>query len=530
LIIALPMAVVMLAAIYSAGMTHLEGQPRDFLSSLEWASETLTSTGYGRDNHWEHPAMVVFVLATQLVGTSMLLLVFPFILVPFFEERFEGRLPRKPPRRMGPYVLVYRWGPAVAGLVEELERSDLVPLIFEEDENKARRLRDQGKTILYGSIDEGEPEPKIIVGARAIVANGSDHDNGALILTARHEGYEGPVYALAHDPFHRAPMMAAGATVVYTPAHILAAALAARASQKIEPRLAGLGPVKELETREFRITVDSPLAGQDLVESQIPETTDAVVVGVWSAGHFTPVPDPNRPLSARDIVVAVGTPASLDRFAEQCHPLPVDGPIVVAGYGEVGRKLAEFLRDAGESVIVMDREAQDGVDIVGDTLDAAILRRAGIKKARAMIVALSSDASTTFATTVIRSVAPNLPIIARIDRDRNINRIRRAGADFVLSVSNVAGRLLSHHLLERAAPTTEPRVRVSKYGGTRLAGRPPHEADIRRRTNCAVVAVRRGEMLITHFSEGFRIDAADTIYVCGTTGAQERFATIYGDS
>lgn len=528
LIIALPLAVIMLAALYSAGMTHLEGRPRDFLSALEWASETLTSTGYGADNHWEHPAMVVFVIVTQLVGTSMLLLVFPFILVPFFEERFEGRLPRKPPRRMGPFVLVYRWGPAVAGLVEELERSELVPLVFEEDESRARRLRDQGRTILYGSIDDGEPEARVLTQARAIVTNGSDHDNGALILSARQEGYEGPIYALAHDPFHRAPMMAAGATVVYTPAHILAAALAARASAKIEPRLAGLGPLEDLQTREFRITDDSPIAGQDLLESQIPQRTDAVVVGVWANGHFTPVPAPNAPLSPRDIVVAVGTAEALDRFGQLSHPLPADGPVVVAGYGEVGQKLTEFLRDAGETVIVMDREREDGVDIVGDILDAAVLRGAGVKDAKALIVALSSDAATTFATTVIRSVAPHVPVIARINRDRNINRIRRAGADFVLSVASVAGQLLSHHLLDRAAPTTEPRVRVTKYPGAGLRGRSPHQPDIRRRTNCAVVAVRRGELLVTQFSEGFRIQDDDTLYVCGTTGAHERFGAVFG--
>lgn len=529
LIVALPIAVVMLASLYSLGMTHLEGEPRDFWSSMEWASETLTSTGYGRDNHWEHPAMVVFVILTQLLGSSMLLLIFPFILIPFFEERFEGRLPRKPPRNLREYVLVYRWGPAVAGLVDELERTPLTPLIFEEDESRARRIRDQGHAILYGRLDDGEPDASVIANAKAIIANGPDHDNGALILSARQLGYKGQLFALAQDPFHRAPMMAAGASVVYTPAHILAAALAARASDKIEPRMSGLGSVKGLRSREFRITRDSRLAGEELAESQIPETTDAVVAGVWSHGHFEPVPDPHSPLEAKDIVLAVGTPAALERFGQIATPLNEDGPIVVAGYGDVGRKVAEFLRDAGEEVLVMDRQAGDGVDVVGDILDAAVLRKAGVREAQAMVVALSSDAATTFATTVIRSAAPNLPIIARINQDRNINRIRLAGADFVLSVSNVAGRLLAHHLLERAAPTTEPRVRLVKYAAGGLAGRSPYDLEVRRRANCAVVAVQRGGRIVTHYEDDFRIAADDIIFVCGTPGAHERFKTVFGD-
>ncbi len=39
-------------------MAYLEGTPRGFWESLEWSAETLTTTGYGADSHWRHPAMV----------------------------------------------------------------------------------------------------------------------------------------------------------------------------------------------------------------------------------------------------------------------------------------------------------------------------------------------------------------------------------------------------------------------------------------------------------------------------------------
>ncbi len=46
----IPTAVLILGTLYT-GMDYLEGSPRTFLQSLQWAAETLTTTGYGRDNH-----------------------------------------------------------------------------------------------------------------------------------------------------------------------------------------------------------------------------------------------------------------------------------------------------------------------------------------------------------------------------------------------------------------------------------------------------------------------------------------------
>ena len=46
----LPMTVLLLGTLYMLGMDHLEGQPRTFLQGLQWASETMTNTGYGADN------------------------------------------------------------------------------------------------------------------------------------------------------------------------------------------------------------------------------------------------------------------------------------------------------------------------------------------------------------------------------------------------------------------------------------------------------------------------------------------------
>ena len=53
------------------GMEQLEGSPRTLLQGIQWASETITHTGYGADNRWNHPVMAGFVIDTLFACGSV---------------------------------------------------------------------------------------------------------------------------------------------------------------------------------------------------------------------------------------------------------------------------------------------------------------------------------------------------------------------------------------------------------------------------------------------------------------------------
>src|SRR5215212_11052227 len=89
--------VLVAASIYKIGMLKLEGQHRSFWRSLEWATETISTTGYGSDNTWSHPAMVLFVVLMELAGILLVPVIVSLVLVPFMEEQFERLVPRTPP-------------------------------------------------------------------------------------------------------------------------------------------------------------------------------------------------------------------------------------------------------------------------------------------------------------------------------------------------------------------------------------------------------------------------------------------------
>ncbi|MCA9691032.1 MAG: NAD-binding protein [Myxococcales bacterium] len=514
-----PLVVVLLAFTYSALMMRLEGEERSFWEALAWAGETLTSTGYGHDDYWRHPAMVVFVVSVQFLGVGLVFLVLPFVMVPIIEDYFSDRLPRKL-GKVRDYALIYRYGDAVHSLIERLEASGVPVVIFEEDDATARRLLERGHRVVFGRLEDGDPEPATITRARFIVVNGTDHDNGAVIIAARQHGFKGEILALAEDPFHRAPMTHAGASAVYTPRHILAAALASHASVRISPKVAGLGKLgKDVAVREFRVLAESPVAGKTLAEVHAHEHVGATVLGFWRGGELISIPSREPQLRVGTILLAVGDAEGLSAIEQLGAPLPTEGPLVVVGYGEVGRKVVQFLHDADEPTVVINRDEAEGVDFVGDALDHNVLEKAQITKARAVIVALSSDSATLFATAILRNLAPGVVIIARVNRSENLDRIHRAGADFALSVSAVSGELLVHHLLKADTVQFETRIKSERLEFRGLAGPSVDLRELQQRTGAAIVARERGPKIDLRLPRTVAIAPGEPIHVCGSPEA-----------
>ncbi|HYA28761.1 MAG TPA: NAD-binding protein, partial [Acidobacteriota bacterium] len=270
--------------LYMAGMHILEGKTRGFWESLQWSAGTISTTGYGGDTTWQHPIMVIYVVVTQFIGVILLFLVFPIYLIPFLEDRFETRLPKEISAAKN-HVVIFDYGPPVATLLTELERAHIATVVVEESEADARHLMEQGHQVIHGNLDEGVLEKTYLLQARALIVNSTDDRNAATILAARQLGYQGEILALVEDPYHRQPIILAGASGAYTPRHVLGAALAARASQKVSPTVAGIQHLgRKLQVAEARITRDSILAGKTLAEADLGQHAGVTVIGQWAGG------------------------------------------------------------------------------------------------------------------------------------------------------------------------------------------------------------------------------------------------------
>ena len=519
----MPLAVLVLGLLYMTGMNYLEGQPRTFLQGLQWASETMTNTGYGADNRWNHPVMAAFVIVTPFIGQFLVFLVFPVLVLPYFEEKFEVRLQHELPPMAGK-VLFYGYGPAIESVVVEFDAANSPFVILEEDAALARSLRDRGYNVVFGKMGEDPTVIGRIHEARALVLNAGDHANATCTLLAREHGFSGPLYALADDPIYRAPMVQIGATEVFTPAHVLGAALASRASTRISPPAEGMHLLgTQVGMAEFRVRAGSPLAGKRLGDLHLREQHGVSVIGQWLGGTFTTSKGPETMVEPGAILVVVGGNANLEKVERMAMPIRRAGPIVVAGFGAVGQKVIEMLQDAGETCTVIDRMAGPGVDVVGSVLEWSSLDKAKVREASAVILALSDDSESVFATAVVRDYAPEVPLIVRVLRTPNTARLYRSGADFAISVGQVAGQILAYHLLGEQTIHVENRVKFTRVTAANLVGEHPWRCEVLERTGAKIVAVEREREVLVEFAADFRVRADDTLFVCGSVNSLERY-------
>jgi voltage-gated potassium channel len=120
---------------------------------------------------------------------------------------------------------------------------------------------------------------------------------------------------------------------------------------------------------------------------------------------------------------------------------------IICGFGRVGRQVARDLRAAGARYVVIDnnpenRELAQGVGmrfIEGEASDDEVLRAAGIMRARGVIACMDSDADNIFTTLSARSMRPQIAIVARASVESSEDKLRRAGADRVVSPYKASG-------------------------------------------------------------------------------------------
>ena len=287
---------------------------------------------------------------------------------------------------------------------------------------------------------------------------------------------------------------------------------------------------RKLVVSETLVPPACPIAGKTLAESRIGEEMGVTVIGQWVGGRLIAPPAPDMRLEPGGILILAGSGANTEKFADFCGASAAGrrlGPYVIAGNGEVGRKVAELLHDAGEETRIIAQEPGVGVAVVGSVLDAAVLEAVGVRDAQAVILALAEDATTLFATVILKDLAPHVPVIARVNGPENVDRIHSAGADFALSISQVTGQILARKLLGKQSVALDQSLKISMVSSPELVGKHPADLRIRTRTGCSVVAIERGRELIVHLDREFRFEAGDSVYICGNEEAIRAFAATF---
>ena len=130
--------------------------------------------------------------------------------------------------------------------------------------------------------------------------------------------------------------------------------------------------------------------------------------------------------------------------------------VIVCGAGSTGRNVIEELIKTGVPVIAIDvneAELKEIADkhpnaeysfIVGDATDDDVMAQVNLPSARGLVAALSSDKDNLYLTVSARQDNPKARIVARCAELSHVEKIKKSGADAVVSPNYIGGlRLVS---------------------------------------------------------------------------------------
>jgi voltage-gated potassium channel len=223
---------------------------------------------------------------------------------------------------------------------------------------------------------------------------------------------------------------------------------------------------------------------------------------------------------------------TMERRAMQRRIGRLSDHYVICAYGRVGRAATRELTRQGAEVVVV--EIQDSIEpllaeadlpyLIADPSEEAVLEEAGVGRARALLCAVDSDVVNVYITLSARALNPELFIIARASRPESVEKLRRAGANRVVSPYAVSGVRMASMALQPAMlefvdmVSVDPDLRIEEIvvgADSGLAARTvrdvcaPHEGVM-------VLAVRSpaGELLIPPRADTV-LGAGDLIIVVG---------------
>jgi voltage-gated potassium channel len=185
--------------------------------------------------------------------------------------------------------------------------------------------------------------------------------------------------------------------------------------------------------------------------------------------------------------------------------------ILVVGVGATGIHIVEELHTIKSPFVAIDlneerlrmlsEEVFPGMLYVhGDATQDHVLEQAGIGRAKGLAAALTDDKDNLFVSISARALNANLRIVAKMIEDTAESKLRRAGANAIVSPSQIGGmRMVSElirpsvvQFLDRMLRNQEQTLRVEEVlipPGSTLIGTRLRDTAIRDETKVLVLAV-----------------------------------------
>jgi len=208
---------------------------------------------------------------------------------------------------------------------------------------------------------------------------------------------------------------------------------------------------------------------------------------------------------------------------------------IICGFGRMGQQISRDFTRHKTAFCVIELNPEQLPRLVawkipfveGNASEDRVLIAAGIKRARGLVTVAASDAENIFITLSARVLNPKLYIVARSILEENEDKIRRAGADRVMSPYVLGGRRMAEaalhpqviDFLDTTLHTEDLDLEMQGIAveeGSRFAGCTLQGCAIRRTTGVTVLAIKRSDgQLLGNPSPETSIRNGDTLIALG---------------
>ena len=222
--------------------------------------------------------------------------------------------------------------------------------------------------------------------------------------------------------------------------------------------------------------------------------------------------------------------------------------VIVCGAGSTGKNVIDELLKTKRSVIAVDvnedflkdiADRHPGADfayIAGDATDDQVMEQINIKGAVGMVAALNSDKDNLYLVVSARQDNPKMRIVARCTELSHVEKLKKAGADAVVSPNYIGGlRLVSEmvrplvvRFLDEMLRDTRAAYRIEEVTlGDESLGASLRDARIREKFGMTVLAVRpKNEASWTYNpDDAFKLGAGTTLVVLGSAEQVKQLRT-----
>jgi len=176
---------------------------------------------------------------------------------------------------------------------------------------------------------------------------------------------------------------------------------------------------------------------------------------------------------------------------------------------------------------VVDKEEnvfdKDVKSLHGDATSEDILKQAGVEKAKTIIAATDNDITNAFISLLARGLNKNIIILAYVSESKNIDKLDKAGADYVFSMANV-GRFIAKCAIEPFVAEFLDMINLMEgveimplevNEKSKIANKTIKRAKIWKRSGVNIIAIRRKKETIYAPSEKEKIMPEDILLVIG---------------